>query len=78
MNVTFTSGDKRTIRSVMNYFYNTAQDLTRDNIHDHILHLSEKYKGMTVVKKNTKSKSISDKPSQPHTQLRMKIKGTFN
>lgn len=78
MNVTFTSGDKRAIRSVMNYFYNAAPELTRDNIQDHIRVLSDKYKGMTVVENKTKTTCPRTKDrSTKGTQLRMKIKGTF-
>lgn len=77
MNVTFTSGDKRAIRSVMNYFYNAAPELTRDNIQDHIRVLSDKYKGMTVVEHKTKTIGPRTKDSTKGTQLRMKIKGTF-
>lgn len=51
MNITFTSGDKRVIRSVMNYFFNA--ELTSDNIHKHIKYLDDKYKGVTITKKNS-------------------------
>ena len=71
MNVTFTSGDKRVIRSVVNYFFNTQ--LTSDNIHKHVQYIGDKYKGgVTITKKDLFEKTTSKK--LPATKMCIKLK----
>jgi len=70
MNVTFTSGDKRVIRSVVNYFFNTQ--LTSDNIHKHVQYIGDKYKGVIIKKKDCLEKTTSKK--LPATKMCIKLK----
>jgi hypothetical protein len=71
MNVTFTSGDKRVIRSVVNYFFNAQ--LTSDNIHKHVQYIGDKYKSdVTITKKDLLEKTTSKK--LPATKMCIKLK----
>jgi len=67
MDVTFTSGDKRMIKSMVDYFFNAH--LTSDNMNRHIQHLGDKYKGVTI-----KKKVVNEKSSNGTTNMCIKLK----
>lgn len=57
MNVTFTSGDKRMIRSVINYLFNAQ--LTSDNINRHIQYLKNKYRNVNIESNKVHKSTLS-------------------
>lgn len=69
MNVTFSSHNKKTIQCVINYLYSIK--ITHENITDHIRHIQNKYKVVTMIHENAPHTAVRSIPKRTTMKIVM-------